>query len=62
MLVCYLLSAVIFVGFVKIFTSIDEDVGSFELCIAIFTNSSFLPANFEFSLNLITISGTAGMS
>ena len=52
--------SVIFVGFVETFTPVIETVGAFELCVAIFTNASLLPDSFQFSLNLITIPGTAG--
>ena len=53
-------STEIVVGFERIFTSVDEDVGSFELCVEILTNTSLLPNSFEFSLNLLTNSDTAG--
>ena len=53
---------VILVGFVRNFTGVDEDIGSFELCVAIFTDISLLPTNFEFFLSLITTPGTAGSS
>ena len=52
---------VILVGFEETFTSVNETAGSFELCVAIFTDTSLLPANFQFSLNLITIPGIAGI-
>ena len=53
-------STEILVGFERIFTLVDEDVGSFELCVEIFTDFSLLPNSFEFSLNLTTKSDTAG--
>ena len=52
----------ILVGFERNFTSINESLGSFELCVEIFTDPLLLPASFDFSLNLITIPGTAGIS
>ena len=52
----------ILVGFVRNFTSVNEDIGSFELCVVIFTDTSLLPTNFEFFLSLITTPGTAGSS
>ena len=44
------------------FTSVNESIGSFELCIRIFTDASLLPmyTNFTFSLDLISVPGTAG--
>ena len=53
---------VVLVGFERIFTSVDEDIGSFELCVRIFTEAAFLPTHvdIDFSLDLITVSGTAG--
>ena len=50
----------IHVGFEEIFTSVDEDIGSFELCVRIFTEALFLPTTFEFSLDLISTADTAG--
>ena len=52
----------ILVGFEKNFSRVDEDVGSFELCIMIFTDVSLLPTSFEFFLSLSSIPGTAGSS
>ena len=52
---------VILVGFERVFTSVDEDIGSFELCIRIFTEASLLPTNIDFSLDLVSIPDTAGM-
>ena len=52
----------ILVGFERNFTSINESVGSFKLCVEVFTDPLLLPASFDFSLNLITIPGTAGTS
>ena len=44
------------------FTSINESIGSFELCVRIFTDAALLPThtNFNFSLDLISVPGTAG--
>ena len=53
-------SAEILVGFNRTFTTVGEDVGSFQLCVEIMTDASLLPTSFEFSLNLETISDTAG--
>ena len=52
------------VGFERIFTRVDENIGSFELCVQIFTDTALLPTNidFTFSLDLITVTDTAGMS
>ena len=57
-----LLDTAILVGFDKNFTSVEEDVGSFELCVLIFTDAAFFPSHtaVNFSLDLITVSGTAG--
>jgi hypothetical protein len=57
---CY---AVILVGFERNFSLVFEDDGSFELCVRIFTNPTFFPSHVsvDFSLNLITLPGTAGM-
>ena len=53
----------IVVGFERIFTSVDEESGFFELCVRIFTDVDLLPVhiNFSFSLDLTTVSGTAGI-
>lgn len=53
---------VLVVGFERVFSQIDEEIGSFELCIRIFTEVGLLPTytNFNFSLNLVSVSGTAG--
>ena len=48
------------VGFERKFTSIDENVGSFQLCVAIVTDASLLPRNTEFSLDLLSIADSAG--
>ena len=63
-LLVFICFAVITVGFEQTFTSIDEDIGSFEICVRIFTDSVFFPIHIStnFSLNLNTIPGTAGMS
>ena len=60
MLSSHVFPPVIFVGFVETFTAVNETVGAFELCVAIFTNASLLPDSFQFSLNLITIPDSAG--
>ena len=51
----------ILVGFDGNFTSVNESVGSFELCVEIFTDPSLLPSSFDFNLDLVTIPGTAGI-
>ena len=58
--ILYAIFTEIHVGFERIFTPVTEDIGSLELCVEIFTDAFLLPANFDFSLNLVTISGTAG--
>lgn len=54
---------VILVGFERIFTSVREDSVTTELCVSIFTEAASLPTytHLNFSLNLLSISGTAGM-
>ena len=54
----YVLVAV--VGFEREFVSVNEDAGSFQWCVHIFTSASLLPANTEFSLNLFSVAGSAG--
>ena len=56
--------AVLVVGFETDFTSVNESVGTFELCVRIFTEAALLPTytNFSFSLDLVSISGSAGTS
>lgn len=51
---------VITVGFEDNFTSVSEGIGSFELCVRIFTAAELLPEMFEFSLELTTAANTAG--
>ena len=53
----------ILVGFERNFTSVDESVGSFELCVRILNDPSSLPTytDFSFSLDLQTEPGTAGI-
>ena len=51
----------ILVGFDRNFSSVNESVGSIELCVKIFTDASLLLASFDFSLSLVTIPGTAGI-
>lgn len=54
--------SVIRVGFERIFTSVREDSGIIELCVSIFTEAASHPTytQLNFSLNLISIPGTAG--
>ena len=54
----------IVVGFERTFTSVDEESGFFELCVRIFTDVDLLPVHmtFSFSLDLTTVSGTAGIT
>ena len=49
-------------GFENTFNTVDEDDGLVELCVSIFTNITLLPVHTDmnFSLDLITISGSAG--
>ena len=56
-------SADILVGFDRGVSQVDEDMGSVELCVRIFTDPAFLPTHVStnFSLNLVSIPGTAGM-
>ena len=56
--------SVITVGFEEIFTSIGEGSGSFELCVAILTDRALLPTHtvFSFSLDLLSLPGTAGIT
>ena len=58
---CLTLTAIL-VGFERNFTSIEEGVGLFELCIRIFSDSSSFPTHAEtnFSLDLTSLAGTAG--
>lgn len=49
------------VGFERTFTSVSEDVGSFELCVNISTPDITISENVQFSLNLFSIQDTAGM-
>lgn len=50
--------SVILVGFEKIFTSVREDSGTVELCVSILDEVSL--TTYNFSLDLISMSGTAG--
>ena len=52
----------IVVGFERTITSVDEGDGSFELCVQILTEAELLPTHldFSFSLDLNSLSGTAG--
>ena len=56
------LFSVITVGFEEIFTSVGEGNGSFELCVVILTDRALLPTHtvFNFSLDLLSVPGTAG--
>ena len=58
-----MLTVDIIVGFERTFTSVEEGVGSFELCVRIFNDPSLLPTHtdFSFSLDLQTVSDTAGI-
>ena len=42
----------------------DEGIGSFELCVQIFNDPAFIPTHAEinFSLDLASLSGTAGLA
>ena len=55
--------AVLVVGFESVSSRVDEDVDSHELCVRIFTDAVLLPihTNFSFSLDLITVPGTASI-
>ena len=61
---CFLCHAVLIVGFEIVSSRVDEDVDSHELCVRIFTDATLLPihTNFSFSLDLITVPGTASIS
>ena len=63
MIITFVYVAVILVGFEETFSSVDEDSGSFQLCVRIFTDPAFLPTHIspDFSLSLVSIPGTAGM-
>ena len=53
--------AAILVGFENILTTVDEDVGSFEICVRIFTEVLLFPtAAVNFSLNLVSLPDKAG--
>ncbi len=60
---CLICHAVLIVGFESGFSRVDEDVGSHELCVRIFTQAALLPThtNFTFSLDLFSVPGTAGI-
>lgn len=60
----FIINSVIVIGFERIFTAVDEGNGSFELCVRILTESGSLPSHvdFSFSLDLQSVSGTAGIS
>ena len=55
--------AVLVVGFETVSSRVDEEIGSFELCVRIYTEVALLPTytNFSFSLNLVSMPGTAGI-
>ena len=63
MVIVSFIHAVLVVGFESIFSRVNEEVGSFELCVSIFTQAALLPThtNFSFSLNLASVPGTAGI-
>ena len=48
------------VGFERNFTSVSESVGSFELCVRIFTEVELFNVSFSFNLNLSSTPVTAG--
>ena len=48
------------VGFERVFTSADEDAGSFQLCVRIVTDASLLPISTEFFLDLLSVPASAG--
>ncbi len=48
------------VGFERNFTSVNESVGLFELCVRVFTEVESFNVSFSFSLNLTSTSVTAG--
>ena len=52
------------VGFESNFISVPEDINLVELCVRIITSASLLPTHteFNFSLNLISTPGSAGMN
>ena len=60
-LLIFFVSAVILAGFEMDFTSVNESVGSFELCVRIFNDPASLPNHTEinFSLELLSTSGSA---
>ena len=55
--------AVLVVGFETVSSHVDEEIGSFVLCVRIFTEAALLPmyTNFSFSLSLVSVPGTAGI-
>jgi hypothetical protein len=48
------------VGFERNFTSVNESVRSFELCVRVFTEVENFNVSFSFNLNLTSTSVTAG--
>ena len=48
------------VGFERELVAINEDTGSFQWCVRVFTNASFLPINADFSLGLLSVADSAG--
>ena len=56
------ISTEILVGFETVFTSAHEGNDTVELCVRIFTDVALLPThiNMSFSLDLVSVSGTAG--
>ena len=61
--ICYysLSTGSVTVGFERTFTSISEDVGSFELCVNISTPGISISENVYFSLNLFSVQDSAGI-
>ena len=60
----YPIYTVIVVGFESTSVSVAEDIGLVELCVRIITDASLLPVHteFNFSLDLISTPGLAGMT
>ena len=56
----FILDAEVTVGFERNFTSVSESVGSFELCVHVFTEVELFNISFGFNLNLSSTPITAG--
>ena len=56
----FILHAEVTVGFERNFTSVSESVGSFELCVLVFTEVERFNVSFSFNLNLTSTPVTAG--